>query len=43
MEDMPAIPCLCSNIHNLMSAKAEGFVQKPYANFGDQFAAMTVA
>lgn len=43
MEEMPAIPCLCSNIHNLLSAKADGFVQKPYANFGDQFASMTVA
>lgn len=37
LEDMPAIPCFCSNIHNLSSKEIEGFVQKPYSNFGDQF------
>lgn len=43
MEDMPAIPCFCSNIHNLLAAKASGFVQKPYSNFGDQLAFVTIA
>jgi peptide/nickel transport system substrate-binding protein len=37
MEDAPVIPCFCSNIHNLTSARVSGFVQKPYSNFGDQF------
>jgi len=32
------IPCFCSNIHNLMTAKVQGFTQLPYSNFGDQFA-----
>ncbi|WP_323039798.1 ABC transporter substrate-binding protein [Gemmobacter sp.] len=38
--DVPIIPCFCSNIHNLVSKRVEGFVQKPYSNFGDQFAKM---
>jgi peptide/nickel transport system substrate-binding protein len=38
MEEAPVIPCFCSNIHNLTSAHLSGFVQKPYSNFGDQFA-----
>lgn len=43
MEDVPVIPCFCSNIHNLTSAKLSGFVQKPYSNFGDQFANLTLS
>jgi peptide/nickel transport system substrate-binding protein len=42
MEDVPVIPCFCSNIHNLTSSKLSGFVQKPYSNFGDQFANLTL-
>lgn len=38
MEEAPVIPCFCSNIHNLASVHLSGFVQKPYSNFGDQFA-----
>jgi len=38
MADVPAIPCFSSNIHNLVTDKVSGFTQKPYANFGDQFA-----
>lgn len=40
MEEMAVIPCFCSNIHNLLRADLEGFVQKPYSNFADQFRAM---
>lgn len=42
MRDVPVIPCFCSNIHNLLRKGVEGFVQKPYSNFGDQFADMKV-
>jgi peptide/nickel transport system substrate-binding protein len=42
MEDVPVIPCFCSNIHNLTSSKVSGFVQKPYSNFGDQLANLTL-
>ncbi|MCC7045797.1 MAG: ABC transporter substrate-binding protein [Alphaproteobacteria bacterium] len=31
------LPCFCSNIHNLMTTKVQGFTQLPYSNFGDQF------
>jgi peptide/nickel transport system substrate-binding protein len=37
---MPIIPAFCSNVHNLMTAKVQGFVQLPYSNYGDQFAGM---
>lgn len=37
MEDMPVIPCFTSNLHNLVSAKVDGFVQLPYGNYGDAF------
>lgn len=40
IEGVPMIPCFCSNIHNLISKRAEGFVQKPYGNYADQFANM---
>jgi peptide/nickel transport system substrate-binding protein len=40
IEDMPVIPAFCSNVHNLMTPKVQGFVQLPYSNFGDQFAGM---
>ncbi|MEW5420969.1 ABC transporter substrate-binding protein [Amorphus sp. 3PC139-8] len=43
MNDMPVIPCFCSNIHNLVRDGVDGFVQKPYSNFGDQFANMKVS
>ena len=43
MEEAPVIACFCSNIHNLLSAKVDGFVQKPYGNYGDQFPMLTVA
>lgn len=40
IEDMPVVPCFCSNIQNLMRAELEGFVQKPFTNFGDQFSSL---
>jgi peptide/nickel transport system substrate-binding protein len=43
IEDMPVLPCFCSNVHNLMSKKVHGFEQLPFSNYGDQFAHMTVA
>jgi peptide/nickel transport system substrate-binding protein len=43
IEDMPVIPAFCSNVHNLMSTKVQGFTQLPYSNYGDQFAAMDIA
>lgn len=43
VEDMPVIPAFCSNVHNLMTTKVQGFVQLPYSNFGDQFAGMDLA
>jgi peptide/nickel transport system substrate-binding protein len=43
MEEVPVIPCFCSNIHNLSAAKLSGFVQKPYSNYGDQFANLKFA
>ncbi len=42
IEDMPVVPAFCSNVHNLMSAKVQGFTQLPYSNFGDQFADMDI-
>lgn len=43
MEDVAVIPCFFSNIHNLMGTGVDGFVQKPYSNFADQFRTMTKA
>jgi peptide/nickel transport system substrate-binding protein len=37
LEDMPLVPCFCSNVHNLASPRLSGFVQLPYSNYGDQF------
>jgi len=36
-EDLPVLPCFCSNIHNLLRPNVKGFTQLPYSNFGDQF------
>jgi peptide/nickel transport system substrate-binding protein len=38
VEEAAVLPCFCSNIHNLMATKVQGFTQLPYSNFGDQFA-----
>ena len=38
LEDMPLIPCFCSNVHNLATSRLSGFDQLPYSNYGDQFA-----
>ena len=43
LEDMPILPCFCSNIHNLMSKKVRGFEQLPFSNWGDQFANLTIS
>jgi peptide/nickel transport system substrate-binding protein len=43
VEDMPVIPAFCSNVHNLLTTKVQGFTQLPYSNFGDQFAGMDLA
>jgi peptide/nickel transport system substrate-binding protein len=43
IEDMPVIPCFCSNVHNLASTKVSGFVQLPYSNYGDAFQNLTIA
>jgi peptide/nickel transport system substrate-binding protein len=43
IEDMPVLPCFCSNIHNLMSKKVQAFEQLPFSNYGDQFARMSIA
>lgn len=42
IEDVPVIPCFTSNIHNLLAANVKGFVQKPYSNYGDQFAKVSL-
>ncbi|WP_158266835.1 ABC transporter substrate-binding protein [Alsobacter soli] len=42
VEDMPVLPCFCSNVHNLLRPNVQGFNQLPYSNFADQFAHMTV-
>jgi peptide/nickel transport system substrate-binding protein len=42
LEDMPVLPCFCSNIHNLMTKKVQGFTQLPYSNYADQFAKMDI-
>jgi peptide/nickel transport system substrate-binding protein len=38
IEEAAVVPCFCSNIHNLMSTRVQGFTQLPYSNYGDQFA-----
>ncbi|MFI4987461.1 MAG: ABC transporter substrate-binding protein [Alphaproteobacteria bacterium] len=43
IEDMPIVPCFCSNVHNLVSTKVSGFVQLPYSNYGDTFQNLTLA
>jgi len=43
IEDMPVIPCFCSNVHNLASIRISGFVQLPYSNYGDTFQNLTIA
>ena len=40
IEDMPVLPCFCSNVQNLLAQNVTGFVQLPYSNFGDQFATL---
>ena len=40
IEDAAILPCFCSNIHNLMTTKVQGFTQLPYSNFGYQFASV---
>jgi peptide/nickel transport system substrate-binding protein len=42
IEDAAVLPCFCSNVHNVMTTKVQGFTQLPYSNFGDQFAAITM-
>jgi len=42
IEDAAVLPCFCSNIHNVMTTKVQGFTQLPYSNFGDQFANITM-
>ena len=43
IEDMPVLPCFCSNVQNLLAQNVSGFVQLPYSNFGDQFATLDIA
>jgi peptide/nickel transport system substrate-binding protein len=43
MEEAAVVPCFCSNIHNLISNRVQGFTQLPYSNFGDQFAFIKMA
>lgn len=42
IEDVPVLPCFCSNVQNLLASNVGGFVQLPYSNFGDQFATVTM-
>jgi peptide/nickel transport system substrate-binding protein len=42
LEDMPVIPCFCSNVHNLAIPSLSGFTQLPYSNYGDQFSRIVV-
>ena len=39
-DELPVLPCFCSNIHNLLRPNVKGFVQLPYSNFADQFGTM---
>ncbi|MEO8305397.1 MAG: ABC transporter substrate-binding protein [Betaproteobacteria bacterium] len=41
-DELPVLPCFCSNIHNLLRPNVKGFVQLPYSNFADQFGGMEV-
>ena len=41
-DELPVLPCFCSNIHNLVRPNVKGFVQLPYSNFADQFRAMEI-
>ena len=34
LEDMPVLPCFCSNIHNLMTKKVHGFEQLALLELG---------
>ncbi len=43
IDDMPVLPCFCSNVQNLLAQNVSGFVQLPYSNFGDQFATLDFA
>lgn len=43
LEDMPFLPCFCSNVHNLAVKGLTGFTQLPYSSFGDQFATVKLA
>ena len=36
-DELPVLPCFCSNVHNLLRPNVKGFVQLPYSNFADQF------
>ncbi|MBV8837100.1 MAG: ABC transporter substrate-binding protein [Alphaproteobacteria bacterium] len=36
-DEVPILPCFCSNVHNLLRPNLKGFVQLPYSNFADQF------
>ncbi|MEB8385769.1 ABC transporter substrate-binding protein [Rhodobacteraceae bacterium KMM 6894] len=38
IKDCPVLPCFESNVHNLLSPKVQGFVQRPYSGFGAQLA-----
>jgi ABC-type transport system substrate-binding protein len=42
LEDMPLIPCFCSNVHNLATSRLSGFDQLSYSNYGDQFATLKI-
>ena len=42
LEDMPLIPCFCSNVHNVATSRLSGFDQLPYSNYGDQFANLKI-
>ncbi len=39
-DELPVLPCFCSNVHNLLRPNVKGFVQLPYSNFADQFGAV---
>lgn len=41
-EELPVLPCFCSNVHNLLRPNVKGFVQLPYSNFADQFGTVEV-
>src|SRR5262245_17943758 len=39
-DELPVLPCFCSNVHNLLRPNVKGFTQLPYSNFADQFGAV---